>query len=593
MGTYNFGHWDIHTGNGTGTIVTGPKPIFTMTGEKGTYSFTVSGSVKGKSPTLSDSARRKYNNFGIATREKNSSGADIWYSTGGEGETAWVANASTYVSFSTTRSTTLTTSRYFNSSNPTVKSLTREIGFNGCDLYNTEAGSNSIRNQNYSYTVIGNFTLVLNVPPTFTKSAMTFDTPWIYTGLTNASVDVDNLEAYYGGYITEAKLTIGNRSVVLTGDATNTLSGGTLSMRLEEVGTFTPTITVTDSRGQTKTESLAPITVLGYVAPSANLSVQRTLNTGVPADEGTCAVVTARFTFTDAIATLEEPTVLASGLPSVTATWYTARDSQTGAIDLTSEVDWSDTSGISSGDTLYGLVGTFQPNESYVINVTPIDSQGTGTPMSITLPTAFYTIDFLAGGHGIAFGKPATQSDVFECDLDAQFNKESYFKDGTGLMRALFDFVRPVGSAYSTVDPTFDPNNVWGGTWEKLPEGYILLSGSDNGSYVVGDDTSTGSGYKEYGSNTHTLTLDEIPSHNHNSKTLTGTMRVMAWYNTTVSGIVSVSNKSANKNPSNGTNEGACTYTVNATHTHDSQGGGHAHSIMQKSIAVYWWIRTA
>ena len=155
------------------------------------------------------------------------------------------------------------------------------------------------------------------------------------------------------------------------------------------------------------------------------------------------------------------------------------------------------------------------------------------------------------------------------------------------------DLLRPIGSAYSTVDPAFDPNDSWGGTWEKLPEGYVLLTGSDAGSYVVGDDTSTESGYKEYGSNTHTLSLNEIPSHDHGSRSLTGTFRVMAWNNTSVSGIVTRSNQNFNKNPNSGSNEGAVTYTVDATHTHDSNGGGQAHNIMQKSIAVYWWIRTA
>lgn len=308
---------------------------------------------------------------------------------------------------------TLETSYFFDASNPTERIYPAYFRTNGFNSYIANYGTAGTWTNSFS---LGAIDLILDVPPTFSYDPLTIDTPWIYTGLTTASVDVDNLTAYYGGYITEAKLTIGNQTAILTGDDTDILSSGTLSILLNAVGTFTPTLTVTDSRGQVKTETLESITVLGYVNPSVSLGIERTDNTGAPADEGTYAVLTAKFTFTDAVATLSEPVV--TGGTSVT--WYTTRSS---AGVVSNSVDWNDTSGISSGDTLYGLVGTFSPNQSYVISVEPKDSKGTGTSVSITLATAFFTIDFLAGGHGIAFGKPAVTDDLFECDLDAQFNK--------------------------------------------------------------------------------------------------------------------------------------------------------------------------
>lgn len=136
----------------------------------------------------------------------------------------------------------------------------------------------------------------------------------------------------------------------------------------------------------------------------------------------------------------------------------------------------------------------------------------------------------------------------------------------------LLDAFRPVGSAYSTVDADFDPNVSWGGTWEKLPEGYVLLSGSASGSYIVGDDTSTGSGYKEYGENTHTLTVNEMPSHTHN---------VQMQYNSGSGSAYAIPPTS-----------GAVKWSWTSGRIQNT-GGGQAHNIMQKSIAVYWWIRTA
>lgn len=192
------------------------------------------------------------------------------------------------------------------------------------------------------------------------------------------------------------------------------------------------------------------------------------------------------------------------------------------------------------------------------------------------------------------------RSNAFTVDWNGNVDANGDVTDGSGNVLSdmvaksmLLDFCHPVGSSYETVDASFDPNVSWGGTWELLPEGTIILAGSESGTYQVGTDTSTGSGYKEYGSNTHTLSIDEMPSHNHGSKSLTGSMYVMTWHNGWANGIVSMSNQHKDKTPGSGSSEGAATFTVNATHTHDSQGGGQAHSIMQKSIAMYIWIRTA
>lgn len=60
------------------------------------------------------------------------------------------------------------------------------------------------------------------------------------------------------------------------------------------------------------------------------------------------------------------------------------------------------------------------------------------------------------------------------------------------------DTVYPVGSFYMSMNPT-NPHDLFGGTWTKL-EDYYLRAGSD---------TNTG------GSNAKTLTVENIPEHNH------------------------------------------------------------------------------
>ena len=247
----------------------------------------------------------------------------------------------------------------------------------------------------------------LNAPPTFTVSAMTFDTNYVYTGLTTASVDVSSLSAKYGGSITEVKLTIGNQSVTRT-------NNGTLSILLETEGTFTPTVTVTDSRGQVTTKTLETITVNGYTAPSAVFTAERTTSTGVDDDEGEYAVLDTNITFTDVVADLTAPTVTIDGTPA-TVTWYSSR-----ATDgtLSGTVNWSS---LTSPATVYGLIDVPDIQVAYSISLTPNDTEGSGSPITQTIASAFYTIDFLAGGHGIAFGQPSSR-DGFECNMPTTFH---------------------------------------------------------------------------------------------------------------------------------------------------------------------------
>lgn len=63
----------------------------------------------------------------------------------------------------------------------------------------------------------------------------------------------------------------------------------------------------------------------------------------------------------------------------------------------------------------------------------------------------------------------------------------------------------PIGSIYLSVNDT-SPASLFGGTWEKIQDRFLLASGS---SYSLG---ATG-GEKE-----HTLTISEMPSHDHRQR---------------------------------------------------------------------------
>lgn len=66
----------------------------------------------------------------------------------------------------------------------------------------------------------------------------------------------------------------------------------------------------------------------------------------------------------------------------------------------------------------------------------------------------------------------------------------------------LLDLVYPVGSIYMNVN-NINPQSVFGGSWEKV-EGKFLLGSS--ATYLLGT---------QGGEASHTLTLSEMPKHNH------------------------------------------------------------------------------
>lgn len=79
----------------------------------------------------------------------------------------------------------------------------------------------------------------------------------------------------------------------------------------------------------------------------------------------------------------------------------------------------------------------------------------------------------------------------------------SHFKN------VLFDLMYPVGSYYETSDDSFNPNNEFFGTWEKISDGTVLVSSGgtwQSAATIVG---------QTIGNNTVTLSRNNIPVHAH------------------------------------------------------------------------------
>lgn len=137
----------------------------------------------------------------------------------------------------------------------------------------------------------------------------------------------------------------------------------------------------------------------------------------------------------------------------------------------------------------------------------------------------------------------------------------------------------PVGSIYMSVNST-SPAILFGGTWEAMPAGRVLLAQGEN--YAAG---STG------GEATHTLTINEMPAHSHSGTTNSTGNHTHSSYG--AQGGTHKSNwAGANDNydPNYPTGSaGTHSHTVSIANT----GGGAAHNNMQPYLAVYMWKRTA
>ena len=148
-----------------------------------------------------------------------------------------------------------------------------------------------------------------------------------------------------------------------------------------------------------------------------------------------------------------------------------------------------------------------------------------------------------------------SKNNKFSLDEDGNLTVNSVLFNNSNLQILS---IYPVGSIYLSVN-NVNPGTLFGGTWEQIKDIFLLGAGD---IYTAG---SIG------GSATHTLTINEMPSHRHE----------IANYN------------------SGGNAQGSMTVTANAKTGYLSNiitgatGGGQSHNNMPPYLVVYMWKRTA
>lgn len=125
----------------------------------------------------------------------------------------------------------------------------------------------------------------------------------------------------------------------------------------------------------------------------------------------------------------------------------------------------------------------------------------------------------------------------------------------------LWSNVYPVGSIYTSVNST-NPSTFFGGTWERFGNGKVLVGVDEN-------DTVFSTVEKTGGEKTHTLTVNEMPSHSH-----------------------TYSKTDVDKNYTGSSTSRSAKETYTTTNT-STTGGSQAHNNLQPYITVYMWKRVA
>lgn len=122
----------------------------------------------------------------------------------------------------------------------------------------------------------------------------------------------------------------------------------------------------------------------------------------------------------------------------------------------------------------------------------------------------------------------------------------------------------PIGSIYMSIQDT-NPSVFFGGTWERIAKGKTLVGVDEN-------DTDFNTSSKTGGEKTHTLTIDEMPSHSHTVRYLKQTAGNDFQF-------------------CGGTGAWQTTGKVNSNI--ESTGGNQPHNNMQPYYTCYIFVRTA
>ena len=319
--------------------------------------------------------------------------------------------------------------------------------------------------------------------------------------------------------------------------------------RTETISTTSATVrcTVTDSRGLTAWEDVT-VELESYAPPMlVGAALYRADGEGAAADSGAhiAGLATAKFS-----------SIGGRNTATIKGYWKSVGGSYGEGVTLPFGAV-----GLVTGDV--EIAG----DRSYTAKIVVTDSLGNSTEFEENIPTEQVAFHLKEGGKGAAFGKAAEQDELLDVAWDARFQGDVQV-DGALQVggKSLLDMVYPVGSIYLSVSGT-DPQTLFGGTWARLEDVFLLAAGAKHAAGSTGGEES------------HILTEPEIAPHKH----------AMAYGPESSASSTGFPYGIAAGSATN--SAGGRGYASNLGTF--SAGGGQPHNNMPPYLAVYTWKRTA
>lgn len=239
-------------------------------------------------------------------------------------------------------------------------------------------------------------------------------------------------------------------------------SSGSFTFVPSTVGTSDMTITVTDSRGKTVTQTVS-IPVVAYTRPTVTLSASRYADSA-----GTTADDTGAYAKVTAVCTLDTIDV-ADNSATVTLKYQ-----EVGGTDW----DTVDMGTITAGSTLSAVIPA-SDTKAYTLIATISDKIAT-TGATMALSNGAVPMDFLKGGKGIAIGKTATREGL-DIAFPIYVECGKVYVDGKTILDKFF----PIGKTWISTDPT-SPASIVGGSWEQIKGRFILAADNSHAAGTTG-----------------------------------------------------------------------------------------------------------
>ena len=404
-------------------------------------------------------------------------------------------------------------------------------------------------------TLVGTKTVTFTATvPQSMKPALT--NGWAAVSYDNSGTKASGIAAWVQGY-SKAKAVFNGSKVTCKQGAgiakyAVTYLGKTVEespYRTETISTTSATVrcTVTDSRGLTAWEDVT-VTLESYAPPMlVGAALYRADGEGAAADSGAhiAGLATAKFS-----------SIGGRNTATIKGYWKSVGGSYGEGVTLPFGAV-----GLVTGDV--EIAG----DRSYTAKIVVTDSLGNSTEFEENIPTEQVAFHLKEGGQGAAFGKAAEQDELLDVAWDARF-REDVQVDGVLQVggKSLLDMVYPVGSIYLSVSGT-DPQTLFGGTWARLEDVFLLAAGAKHAAGSTGGEES------------HILTEPEIAPHKH----------AMAYGPESSASSTGFPYGIAAGSATN--SAGGRGYASNLGTF--SAGGGQPHNNMPPYLAVYTWKRTA